>query len=115
MVVVASSCARRQKIVSGYLLIMVMCLLPPLVRATAHLQDVIRSPSTFRLNRGFDVPASKWTADPLVRDSLDDTVTTDSSRSWPPPHTGVDAGLLPNHQHDRCPDPLRGPPSILFS
>jgi hypothetical protein len=115
MTVIATGCARRSYVVSGYVLVMVICLLPPLVRATAHMQDITTSPSSLRLNRGFDVPASKWTVAPPATESFDRTVRQEAEPSWPALHAVCDVEHLRDHQHYRSPDPLRGPPRILIS
>jgi len=115
MAVVAPGRTRRAYVMSGYLLIMVMCLLPPLVRGTARLHDVRNSPSSFRLNRAFDLPASKWIVAPPAGESLDRTVIEEPRHSWRGLRTVRDVEHLRDHQHFRSPDPLRGPPRILIS
>lgn len=86
-----------------------MLLLPPLVRATAHLHDGRDSPSSFRLNRAFDVPQSKWTVSPPDAQCFDCTPVAVSAPSHFL-HAAADFEAPLEHQTDRSPDPLRGPP-----
>src|SRR5262245_27046131 len=104
-----SHCVRTKSL--AFLVAIVVLLLPPLVRATSPALRAPESSSTFRLNRGFDMPESKWRMTPSVAETLDGAVPDGVSGNLPSWHTLPDATLLPDHQYDRSPDPLRGPPS----
>jgi hypothetical protein len=95
------------------LLIAVMFCVPPLVRATARLKS--NAVTQFRLNRGFHLPESKLkVAPPLSRPAqLPSTMEPPLLQvvgSVPP----IDEVVL-CFQHDRSPDPQRGPPPLLNS
>jgi hypothetical protein len=96
----------------AFLLAMVVLLLPPLVRATSPALRAPESSTSFRLNRGFDMPESKWRVTPSVVETLDSSLLDTALDHLPAWHTLPDATLLPDHQYDRSPDPLRGPPLI---
>ncbi len=91
------------------LLVAVVLLLPPLVHATTQVGDGHDAPLSFRLKRGFDVPQSKWKANPLVALRVDDAA---AEIPQPPRRVRAIADVEPPSEqpHDRSPDPLRGPP-----
>src|SRR5581483_3383552 len=91
------------------LLIGAVLLVPQLVHATTHFADGRDTAPTFRLKRAFDVPQSKWTINPPETQPFDRTLADASAplQRW---HNTSDADVLPEHQHHRSPDPLRGPP-----
>jgi hypothetical protein len=96
----------------AFLLAIVVVLLPPLIRATYPTLRAPESSTSFRLNRGFDMPESKWRMTPSVAETLDGALphaALDHPPSW---RTLPDAALPADHQYDRSPDPLRGPPLI---
>jgi hypothetical protein len=108
-----SGCGRPRSL--AFLLAILVLVLPPLVRATSSPLRAPESSSSIRLNRSFDMPESKWRVIPSVAESLDGAVpevVSGALRAW---HTPPDTELLPDHQNDRSPDPLRGPPSFLIS
>jgi hypothetical protein len=96
---------------AGVLVAAVILLLPPLVRATARIGDGRESPTAVRLNRGFDVPLSKWKMSPPVAVSFEQAPLEIStpSHGW---QSVADFEVLSESQHHRSPDPLRGPPLI---
>jgi hypothetical protein len=95
----------------AFLLAVLVLLLPPLVRATAPALRAPESPFSFRLNRAFDMPESKWRVAPTAAESLAGAVPEILSDVLPQWHTLPDEELQRDYQHDRSPDPLRGPPS----
>lgn len=107
---VLSRCSRANTL--AFLLVIVVLVLPPLVRATYPALRAPESPQLFRLNRGFDMPESKWRVIPSVAETLESAVPEAVSRALPPWHKIPDATLLPDLQYDRSPDPLRGPPVL---
>jgi hypothetical protein len=95
------------------LLAVVILLVPPLVRASAHLRRPSDGPITFRLNRGFDLPETKSTVAPPVDGRFE--LVTSLRISIPPEqrHVAVQCEQSCLDQHRQSPDPLRGPPSTL--
>jgi hypothetical protein len=92
----------------------VILLVPPLVRASAHLRRPSESPITFRLIRGFQVPQSKTTIIPPPIDrQFDATHRAQTIIARP-----VQRIVVPRRpcldQHRQSPDPLRGPPVTLI-
>jgi hypothetical protein len=95
-----------------FLLIAVMLLLPPLLRATARLHDGRDTPSSFRLNRGFDVPQSRWKPEP-ARTQCFDGVQPVAPAQAARRYTLADSTDLLEPQHEQSPDPQRGPPLTI--
>jgi hypothetical protein len=96
------------------LLVTVIFLLPPLVRATGHPLSARDTSSSFRLNRAFDKPAPKQTLHPPVMSTVDRTVSEPSPLA--PSHWNyIGAAVRPAHQHRPSVDPRRGPPVRLTS
>jgi hypothetical protein len=95
------------------LIVAVILLVPPLVRASAHLRRPSESPITFRLNRGFQVPQSKTTVIPPPIGRFDAASGVQAVVALPVQRIVVDRGPCLD-QHRRCPDPLRGPPVTLI-
>jgi hypothetical protein len=94
------------------LIAIVVLLLPPLVRATSPALRAPESSTSFRLNRGFDMPESKWRVTLSVAETLNGALPNVALDYLPAWHAVPDATLRPDHQYDRSPDPLRGPPRI---
>jgi hypothetical protein len=103
-----SSSAGRHVNAAIFLMVAVIFLAPPLVRATV-LRD---GTPPLRLNRGFEQPPAKCDvgqADMLVRLAFPDI-----TRPVPPAErVTVSEQALPPAAPDRLPDPVRGPPSAL--
>jgi hypothetical protein len=98
------------------LLVAIIFLLPPLVRATGRPISAPDSFSSIRLNRGFDKPESKQTLTPPIANSSDRV-----SRAAPAivpricrPHVDP-SDVLFAPQHSPSVDPQRGPPVRLIS
>jgi hypothetical protein len=92
------------------LLAAVILLLPPLVRAVAHLHRPSDSPTTFRLIRGFDFPEAKHGVSAPgghVLQTACDCVDTDTGSRRQVIGDSQPSKLL---RHYRPVDPLRGPP-----
>jgi hypothetical protein len=98
----------------AFLLAIVVLVVPPLVRAHAPALRAPESSSSFRLNRGFDMPESKWRVAPSIAETLEWTSPEAVTAGLSPWQNVPDATLLPDHRYDRSPDPLRGPPSFLI-
>ena len=93
------------------LVAVVILLCPPLLRANARFRRPTDAPSTFRLNRGFDVPETKSTLDPPVDRVSADTVDVREGLA-PLALAAIDEiPLGVDNQHRQSPDPLRGPPT----
>jgi hypothetical protein len=98
------------------LLVAVIFLLPPLVRATGHPLSARDTSSSFRLNRGFDKPEPKRTLTPPTADSADRAAR--SQQTIVPPGCAHRAAALEvplSQQHRPSVDPQRGPPAHLIS
>jgi hypothetical protein len=99
----------------GCLLILVLALLPPFVRAAGNVQVGRQSSAAFRLNRGFDVPVSKWKLTAPVSALLRHPRSDESIDAQPKPSSVVVPSVRVDHQHQHSPDSLRGPPAPLNS
>jgi hypothetical protein len=102
------SSAGRHVSTAIFLMVAVMFLAPPLVRATV-LRD---GAPPIRLNRGFEQPPAKCDlvqADVLVRLAFLDTTPPVP----PAERVTVPDEALPTASPDRLPDPVRGPPATL--
>jgi hypothetical protein len=108
-----SALSRTKRMWLAFVLAIVVLSLPPLVRATSPALRAPESSTSFRLNRGFDMPESKWRVAPSIAETFESAVPEAVSGVLPQWHTLPDAPLVPDHQYDRSPDPLRGPPSLL--
>jgi hypothetical protein len=102
-----STTARRHVRGVIFIVIGVLCVVPPLIRATPH------HPSTpqIRLNRGFQAPPAKWHVMPateiLSSDPVVETSVPDNTRRV---RIDVDEGVILSPP-DLSLDPLRGPPT----
>lgn len=96
------------------LLVAVIFLLPPLVRATGHPLSARDTSSSFRLNRGFDKPEPKRTLTPPTIDSADRAALSELT-IVPPGCALRDADLAAplSQQHSPSVDPQRGPPALI--
>ena len=101
----------RRYRVAAALVAAVVLLVPPLVRANAHLRRPNDSPITFRLNRGFDVPLTKSTIAPPAERSSEDVAGAHAVLSRLPKRVPIDDQPPCLDQHRQSPDPLRGPPA----
>lgn len=100
---------------SALLLVVIVLLLPPLVRATSAALRAPESPSSFRLNRAFDMPESKWHVTPAPAESLGAVVPRVDTSAPVNSFRLLDVELVPDHQTHRSPDPFRGPPAFQIS
>jgi len=101
----------RRYRVAAALVAGVILLLPPLLRASAHLRRPNDSPITFRLNRGFDVPLTKSTIAPPPEGSSEDVAGAHAVLARLPRRVPIDSQPPCLDQHFQSPDPLRGPPA----
>jgi len=98
------------------LLVAIIFLLPPLVRATGRPLSAPDSSSSIRLNRGFDKPESKQTLTPPVTSSNARVSCSEPTIVPPPWRPQLDAAdVLFLQEHSPSVDPQRGPPVRLIS
>jgi len=103
---IGSVVARLRVVV--FLLVSVLLVVPPVVRAAGHLP--VSKPSPLRLSRGFELPPTRSVVVPPT-----ETVPPVSSAAEPaaPPvcrRASAADDALPISPPDRSPDALRGPP-----
>src|SRR5262245_42186414 len=100
-----STGARRHVRGVIFLVVGVLCVVPPLIRATPHQA----SKPQIRLNRGFQAPPAKWHVEPateiLLSSPVAETTTPVTTRRV---HIDADEGNVLSAP-DFSPDPLRGP------
>lgn len=108
-----SRCSRPRSL--AFLLAVLVLVLPPLVRAAAPALSAPESASSFRLNRAFDMPESKWRVAPSLAESLDGPVPEVATDAPVISFKLPEVELLPDRQSDRPPDPFRGPPPVQVS
>ena len=99
---------------SVWVVIATILAVPPLVRATQHLEGSAAS-SPIRLNRGFDFPKSKCQVTPPVGLPAQWLQRVQPETASVTGRTPIFDESIPDSPPDSRPDLLRGPPLTLVS